>query len=95
MKDYQLHKIRGVDKAVCSCEQKLAYNYAADFRNLNLSGASAGIMLLKWKEGDTRYNWKAVAHLLSMHLDKYRAAKYHILTSYEAIGKMFPVRIDD
>lgn len=94
MKEKQLHKIPGVDKSVCTCEQKLAYNYAGTFQGLNLSGAAAGIKLLEWKRGDTRYNWKAVAHLLAMYLDKYRAAKYHILSSYEAIGEMFPVKID-
>lgn len=94
MREFQLHKIPGVDKSVCSCEQKLAYDYALDFKRLSVSGAAAGKMLLEWKKGDTRYNWAAVAHLLSLYLDKFRAAKYHILSSYEDVGKMFPVKID-
>lgn len=94
MREFQLHKIPGVDKSVCSCEQKLAYDYALDFKGLSVSGAAAGKMLLEWKKEDTRYNWAAVAHLLSLYLDKFRAAEYHILSSYEDVGKMFPVKID-
>lgn len=95
MRNCQLHKIAGVDKSICTCEQMQAYNYAGMFKDLNLSGAAAGVQLLTWKKEDRRYNWGAVAHLLAMNLDRYRAAKYHILTSYEAIGKMFPVHFDD
>lgn len=91
----QLHKIAGVDRSVCTCEQMQAYNYASLFKDLNLSGAAAGVQLLTWKKDDRHYNWGAVAHLLCMYLDKYRAAKYHIFSSYEAIGKMFPVHFDD
>lgn len=95
MRHNQLRKIAGVDKSVCTCEQVLAYNYAGMFNSLKLSGAEAGLLVLKWNQEDRRYNWGAVAHLLFMYLDKYRAAKYHILTSYEAIGEMFPVLYDD
>ena len=94
MRLQNLHKIPGVNKSVCSCEQKLAYNYAQAHYNLKITGAGLGLLVLKWKEGDTRYNWKAVAHLLAIHLDKYRAAKRHILTTYEEVGEMFPFIID-
>lgn len=28
----KMHKIRNVDKSVCTCEQKIAYNYAFNWR---------------------------------------------------------------
>lgn len=90
-----LHKIPGVDKKVCTCEQMLAYNYASCWAGTTITGPRLGILVLERNNGDNRYNWGAVAHLLDMYLDKYRAAKYHILTNYAQVGEMFPIHFDD
>jgi hypothetical protein len=95
MKEYQLHKIPGVNKSVCTAEQMQAYNYAFFYKGLNISAPAAALQVLQKHKSDNRYNWAAVAHLLTMHLDKYRAAKYHIFTNYEQVAASFPVKIDN
>lgn len=94
MKEYQLHKISGVDKNICTAEQKLAYEYAWTYRNLNMTATELALLVMKWRAGDTKYNWCAVSHLIDMHFDSYRGSKCHILSSYDEIGRAFPVKID-
>lgn len=51
MKNFNLHKIAGVEKAICSAEQKIAYNlafdchisYQEDFDRVKAEGAEAAI----------------------------------------------------
>lgn len=95
MKEYQLHKISGVDKNICTAEQKLAYEYALNNYKLNISPAGLALLVLKWRAIDKRYNWQAVAHLIDTHLESFRGRDTHILSSYEEVGKAFPVKIDN
>lgn len=60
-----------------------------------MSGAVVGAKLITERGHEKKYNFHLVAHLLSMYLDKYRSSKTHIFSSYDEVGAMFPVHIDN
>ena len=102
----KMHKIRNVDKSVCTCEQKIAYNYAFNWRT----------QLEKIYKSDCAQFVKSEAYqeIISFVIDslkrngtdkKYNIdgivhcfrngienylKGYSILCSYAEIGKMFP-----
>ncbi len=89
----ELHKIHGVEKCVCTCEQMLAYNFALNDYRLNASAERIAEMAERSLQSQvySKYNIAAVVRLIRDNLDKYRALEYHILTSYQEIGKAFPL----
>lgn len=88
------HKIRGVDKSVCTAEQKIAYNIA--FCYLNINGFSADGALNVWRgsaqAAEGRYNAEAVEAALRAGADAYRAKPF-IACRYEQIGEAFPLPV--
>lgn len=86
------HKIRGVDKSVCCCEQMIAYNLAFAYLNINgFSPETAIDIYRKSAEGvKSRYNLEAVKAALFAGADAYRAKPF-IAYRYEQIGEAFPL----
>ena len=95
----KFHKIRNVEKSVCTAEQKIAYNFAfADY-----SWAMRSDMEL-WQYLDSvtkriyeshpeivkRYDVDAIIHCLRNGFINYCKSKNHVMGSYDEIGKMFP-----
>ena len=94
----QYHKIRGVDKEICTAEQKMAYNLVwanGDCLKRSDMDDYAGIMwLLKmyrlsanYEPG--KYNEDAIFCCLRAGMIDY-LKKPFIASSYEEIGKAFP-----
>lgn len=94
----KFHKIKGIEKSVCTAEQKIAYNFAsADYdwvirNNMELcqyldnvaSRIKADEKMMK------KYDIDAIIHCLQQGFIDFCKSKYHILTSYKEIGEMFP-----
>ena len=99
------HKISGIEKNVCTCEQKIAYNMAfSDYDCINnvteKEGRVAGLSfaykmrdnhIRKMIEDGTRYNMDAVFCAYNAGIENYCGLKFHILTSYKEIGEAFPI----
>lgn len=94
----KFHKIRGIEKSVCTAEQKIAYNYAHDDYDWVIR---SGMELWEYLDSVTRrirdneeimkkYDIDAIIHCLRQGFVNFCKAKYHILTSYKEIGQMFP-----
>lgn len=94
----KFHKIRGVEKSVCTAEQKIAYNFAfADREWILRSGTTldeymiyTAHRLLHNEKISKRYDIDAIQHCLRQGIVEYCKSKEIILTSYEQIGKVFP-----
>lgn len=94
----KFHKIRGIEKSICTAEQKIAYNYAfSDYVWVTKSNMELRQYLdnvasrIKADEKImNKYDIDAIIHCLRNGFVNYCKAKYHILPSYEEIGKMFP-----
>ena len=94
----KFHKIRGIEKSVCTAEQKIAYNFASsDYDWVMRSNMELwqylGNVTSRIKEDEKimkKYDIDAIIHCLRQGFINFCKTKYHILTSYEEIGKMFP-----
>lgn len=94
----KFHKIRGVEKKVCTAEQMIAYNYAqSDYQWAMCSDMELWQYLdsvaSRIKNNPTmmgKYDIDAIIHCLRQGFINFCKLKYHILTSYDDIGKMFP-----
>ena len=104
------HKIRGIDKTVCTAEAKIAYNlafsYADKYRREYRANAekysriavtefiseaiAECIRLWKSSRNADKYDIDAIHACLNAGMENYFNEPYGILTSYEAIGKVFP-----
>ena len=102
------HKIPGVEKTLCTAEQKIAYNYASayydtfykeykiqvtehykhdvliDFRDFCMDAICKNEKITK------KYDIDSIFCCLNAGLCSFMELEYHILTSYEEIGEMFP-----
>ncbi len=93
----KFHKIRGIEKSICTAEQKIAYNYAfSDYSwamqsNLELSQYLDSVTerIKNNAEIMKKYDIDAIIHCLRQGFTNYCKAKYHVLSSYEEIGNMF------
>lgn len=99
------HKIKNIDRSICTAEQKIAYNFAfSDYTHIErvqreYSQAVASetayrlrdIHIEELKRQGTRYNLDAIFCAYNAGIWDYIKLKYHILTTYEEIGKIFPV----
>ena len=98
------HKIRNVDKQVCTAEQKLAYNFAwywkrhmkrlyAECKTAINKDEVEQAMVRKCIEEfkDTKYNLDAIVHIFRLNIRNYvENEKSGIAWSYEEVGRMFP-----
>lgn len=88
-------KIPGIDKSVCTAEQKIAYNYA--FRYRDFDGQKYLIDLIDVVADDIKHNEKimkqydldSIIHCFRNGYIEYRKNLPSILTDYETIGKTF------
>lgn len=94
----KFHKIIGVEKTVCTAEQKIAYNYA--FQDYDWAMRS-DMELWQYLESVTKrikenaeimrkYDIDSIIHCLRQGFINYCKSDTKILTSYAEIGKMFP-----
>lgn len=94
----KFHKIRDVEKTVCTAEQKIAYNYA--FQDYDWVMRS-DMELWQYLESVTKrikenaeimrkYDIDSIIHCLRQGFINYCKSDTKILTSYAEIGKMFP-----
>ena len=95
----KFHKIKGIEKLVCTAEQKIAYNFAfADYDWVMRSDMELwqylDSVIKRIKECHPkmmkRYNIDAIIHCLRNGFINYCKTKHYILSTYEEIGKMFP-----
>lgn len=100
------HKIRNVDKDVCTVEQKIAYNMAfSDYdvvkRTMKNYGRAIGLSVAyKLRDGHiktmlesgTQYNMDAVFCAYNAGIEEYCNRNFEILGSYEEIGETFPIQ---
>ena len=88
------HKIRGVEKSVCTAEQKIAYNLAFAYLHINGWTPQTAIDIYrKSAEGvKGRYNVEAIEAALLAGADAYRAKPF-IAFRYEDIGAAFPLPV--
>lgn len=94
----KFHKIRGIEKSVCTAEQKIAYNFAsADYdwvmrSNMKLwhylENVASRIKADEKMMG--KYDIDAIIHCMRNGFINFCKTKCHILTSYKEIGEMFP-----
>lgn len=101
-----MHKIRNIDKKICTCEQKIAYNYAFSYRDI--------LSQIRQSHDTKEEKSKAYQRIINMvreDLERNGTGKrYHIaeivecfangienylnsspiLTNYQDIGKVFP-----
>jgi hypothetical protein len=93
----KLHKIRNVEKEVCTCEQKIAYNYAVSnydniYQDKERIAECVKRDLERRSNGDMKkYDCNAIFQIFVSNFENYKKAKYHILTSYDEIGNAFPI----
>ena len=99
------HKLRSVEKSVCTSEQKIAYNCAFRIwinygdRITALPTAAAQddaekrvikLYINELIRQGSRYNLDAVFCALNAGLHDYLFSDYHIMSSYADIGRAFP-----
>lgn len=88
-------KIPGVEKEICTAEQKIAYNFA--FRYRDFDGQKEVIDLLQVVANDIKNNEKmmrmydidSIIHCLRNGYIEYRKNYPAIITDYKTIGKIF------
>lgn len=89
---FKSHKIRKIDKSICNCEQKIAYNYLVtyyDSMNKNKFLDFTQNSLAREKNNSMKkYDIDLIYHYILQSYDRYIANKYHILASYEEIGSV-------
>ena len=97
------HKIRGVDKQVCTAEQMLAYNFAfsrKDVMKKMYEKCQTGINVSEVEIifvqdciktfKNTKYNLDAIVHIVRKNMKKYAEMEgCGIFASYDEIGKTF------
>lgn len=89
------HKIRNIPLDVCTVEQMVAYNLASTYAidcvksgKFHTYAEIAQYITANFYNG--KYDIDTVFCALNAGIEAYCKAKYHILTSYGEIGKMFP-----
>lgn len=68
----------------------IAYNYACMYRTTKISAPNVAMSALK-NETLSKYNTKYIAHLLTMHLDRFRRNQDFIADNYEKVAALFPL----
>lgn len=104
----KLHKINRVDWSICTAEQKIAYNYAQSYADIYAKiiratpdsikkevyyGELFDAVFDELMESNCKYYIQAIMEALYNGIRVYYQQNAPILTSYEAIGKAFPLDI--
>jgi hypothetical protein len=100
------HKIRNVDKQVCTVEQMLVYNFAWSWKEtikrwyakckteINKDEVETHFTKMcvdTFREYNKNYNLDAIAHIFRYNIRKYvENGTSGIAWSYEEVGRMFP-----
>ena len=105
--EIKCHKIRGVEKAICSAEQVIAYNYARmysdigqriesnnapEFIRCNMF-ADVKLWVMQSLDSDVSYSRYNFDAIIIAFQQGFRnfCAKPFIATNYAGIGKAFPI----
>lgn len=88
----KLHRIKGVELKTCSAEQMISYNFCQTYKDMPVAWIAdtadrhMKLLLDRFK----RYDQALIVDLIRRCMGK----SYHgeIATSYEQIGKAFPIR---
>ena len=105
--DYNMkyHKIKNIDKSVCTADQKIAYNLAwyecFGAENLTADDCENVIegCMKHWSREiakcpkSAQYDSDAILASLNAGMRNYIASGCRIPSSYEAVGEMFPATI--
>lgn len=86
----KLHKIPGVDKSVCTCEQMIAYNFCQTYKEM--SGDWCAAFAKNHMDGSRKfdkYDKDMILHLISACKSKTYFGS--IASSYAEIGRYFPL----
>lgn len=98
----KFHKVRGIDKSVCTAEQKIAYNYASSYSDIVIKSGMKVQDFLKLvlnnierdhSDFKKKYNVDGIIYCLEQGIINYcESCKsgHSILWEYKEIGKMFP-----
>ena len=100
------HKIRNVPLAVCTAEQMQAYNFSClyydeikkaynkctcNFQKADVIREGVKYIMNRLSENvKSKFDIDAIFCCLNAGLENYLNSKYHIIASYEEIGKIFP-----
>lgn len=101
----KMHKIRGVDKEICTAEQKIAYNYAFRYRNIMerirdsdttaMAKEESYQQVVDWVIRGVKDNGIDKKYNIDAIVHCFRNGiknylnRFSIITSYEEIGKTF------
>ena len=84
------HKIKGVEKSVCTCEQMIAYNICQSYKDMSgLWCATFARNYMNGKRDFDKYDKDLICHLIAAHKGKTYFGK--IASSYAEIGGWFPL----
>ena len=91
----RFRKIAGIEKSICTAEQKIAYNFA--FRYREFDGSKELCQLLAVVSADIKSNDKimrnydidSIVHCLRNGYVEYRKNYPAFIMDYETIGKVF------
>lgn len=87
----KLHKIRNIDINICSAEQKIAYNFAfAGYCWADLEQVLKNLARYR-EQFRGKYDCDAIAEALRNGYEAYKSGAARIFTSYEEVGKAFPI----
>ena len=90
--NFKSHKIPGVAKNVCCCEQKIAYNFLFSWAWNSYETKSKILSLIqndliREKDGKfKKYDIDLIYHYVLQSYDRYITGHDHIFTSYEALA---------
>ena len=106
----KMHKIRNIDKSICTCEQKIAYNYAFSFRpqleriyksdNMQFVKAGAYQQIINYVIDGIKHNGIDKKYNIDAIIHCFRNGienylnSYSVIASYEEVGKTFPCLYD-
>lgn len=106
----KMHKIKNVDKSVCTCEQKIAYNYAFSWRtqlekiyksdNVQFVKTEAYQRIINFVIDELKRNGTDKKYNIDAIIHCFRNGienylnGYSVIASYEEIGKTFPCLYD-
>lgn len=102
----KFHKIKGVNKAICACEQKIAYNYAFSLRqqlekiyksdNIQTIKSEAYQYIVDFVVRDIKRNGIDKMYNIDAIIHCFRNGienymnTFSVIGTYEEIGKTFP-----
>ena len=96
------HKIPGIEKAICTAEQKICYNFCFSWTinphekdyvvaciKKQIQGEKDGTITSIHPINWDKYNTDLIIELINMHFERYAETNQKIFSDYESLGKFF------